>query len=370
MLPSPNGVGLESRQREQGEGELSGLTRIAAPLAGLLGLAMSLVWYFDPAPAAAQSRTWLDPTLLPAAKAEGSLIVYSSTNEQEGLPLFKLFTEATGIKVEYVRASDAVLMSRSSIEFRADQKSYDIVQTATINKMPPQMLAAYEPPEASNISADARDPHKRWYGVYANYNSPAYNTDKVKAAELPKSYEELAQRKDWAGKVAIDGTDNEWLKAILAHHGEQKGVDLVKTIVTNLKPVTTDGHLALARSVGAGEYWVSLNNYVNLSMNVKLAGNPIDVWALDPVTLFFGQVGVNAKSPHPNAARLAANFMLSRECQQFLAKFGRFPTRKDVTSNPPGIIDMLTQKKVVTVLMSPDEERKWQRQFDQLFKGR
>ena len=39
-------------------------------------------------------------------------------------------------------------------------------------------------------------------------------------------------------------------------------------------------------------------------------------------------------------------------------------------SNPPGVAEMLTQKKVITVLMSPDEERKWQRQFDQLFKGR
>jgi ABC-type Fe3+ transport system substrate-binding protein len=115
---------------------------------------------------------------------------------------------------------------------------------------------------------------------------------------------------------------------------------------------------------------VSLNNYINLSMNVKLAGSPIEVWALDPVTLFFGQVGVNAKAPHPNAARLAANFMLSQECQQFLAKFGRLPTRSDVPSNPPGVVEMLTRKKVITVLMSPDEERKWQRQFDQLFKGR
>ena len=136
-----------------------------------------------------------------------------------------------------------------------------------------------------------------------------------------------------------------------------------------LRPVVTDGHLALARATGAGEYWVSLNNYVNLSMNVKLAGNPIEVWALDPVALFFGQVGVNAKAPHPNAARLAANFMLSQECEQFLAKFGRLPTRKDVPSNPPGIVDMLTAKKVITVLMTPDEDRKWQRQFDQLFGG-
>ena len=356
---------------------MSGLTKSTLS-AGLLSLALSLVPPPGRAVAQAQgastgaeaSRPWLDPALLAAARAEGSLIVYSSTNEQEGLPLFKLFTDATGIKVEYVRASDAILMSRMSIEFRADQKSYDIVQTATINKMPLQMLAAYEPPEAGNISPDARDPNKRWYGVYANYNAPAYNTGKVKASELPKSYEEFAQHKEWAGKVAIDGTDNEWLKAIVQYYGEQKGIELVKTIVAALRPAVTDGHLALARATGAGEYWVSLNNYVNLSMNVKLAGNPIDVWALDPVTLFFGQVGVNAKAPHPNAARLAANFMLSQECQQFLAKFGRLPTRKDVPSNPPGVTEMLTQKKVITVLMSPDEERKWQRQFDQLFKGR
>jgi iron(III) transport system substrate-binding protein len=349
---------------------LSSVATRADPSTGWISLVVLSVVAFGIAPAAAQSRPWLDPVLLPAAKAESSLVVYSSTNEQEGLPLFKMFTDATGIKVDYVRASDAVLMSRMAIEFRADKRSYDLLHTGTINKMPPQMLAAFEPTEASNISADARDPSKRWYGVYANYNAPAYNTDKVKAAELPKSYEEFAQRKEWAGKVAIDGTDNEWLKAILQHYGEQKGVELVKNIVGALKPVVTDGHLAMARATGAGEYWISLNNYVNLTLNVKLAGGPIDLWALDPVPLMFGQVGVNAKAPHPNAARLAANFMLSQECQQFLAKFGRLPTRKDVASNPPGIVDLLTQKKVITVLMTPDEERKWQRQFDQLLRGR
>jgi len=355
-----------------GEDGLSGLRNIAylPAAAALLGLALPLGLAPAHAQGTAQSRPWLDATLLAAAKAEGPLIVYSSTNEQEGLPLFKLFTEATGIKVEYVRASDAVLMSRMAIEFRADQKSWDVLHTGTINKMPPQMLAPFEPSEAQHIAPQARDPNKRWYGVYANYNAPAYNTQKVKASELPKSYEEFAHRKEWAGKVAIDGTDNEWLKAMFLHYGEQKGTQIVKDIVATLKPVVTDGHLAMARATGAGEYWVSLNNYVNLSMNVKLAGNPIDVWALDPVALFFGQVGVNAKAPHPNAARLAANFMLSRECEQFLARFGRLPTRTDVQSNPPGIVDMLTAKKVITILMTPDEEKKWQRQFDQLVKGR
>ena len=66
-----------------------------------------------------------------------------------------------------------------------------------------------------------------------------------------------------------------------------------------MQPVVTDGHLAQARSVGSGEYWLSLNQYVNLTMNVKLAGGPIDYFVLDPVALFFGAVGVSAKAPHP-----------------------------------------------------------------------
>jgi iron(III) transport system substrate-binding protein len=351
-----------------GEDGLSNFVTIAHRWGVLSGLALSL----GLVPAhGQQSRPWLDPTLLAAAKAEGGpLTVYSSTNEQEGFPLFKIFEDATGIKVQYVRAADSVLTSRMSIEFRADQKSYDIVHMTTINKLPPQMLAQYTPPEAKHIPAHARDPNGRWFGVYANYNTPAYNTQKVKASELPKSYEEFAQRKEWAGKVAIDGTDNEWLKALLMHYGEQKGTEIARTLATNLNPVLTNGHLALARANGAGEYLLSINNYTNLTLNVRLGGAPLDFFALDPVALFFGQVGINAKAPNPNAARLAANFMLSQECQQFLAKFGRLPTRADVKSNPPGALEQITKRKVVTVLLAPDEERSSQRAFDAIFKRR
>jgi iron(III) transport system substrate-binding protein len=232
------------------------------------------------------------------------------------------------------------------------------------------MVAQFEVPEVKAIAPAARDPGKRWYGVYANYNSPAYNTQKVKAADLPKTYEEFARHKEWAGQIAIDATDNVWLKAMLDYYGEPQGTQVVKDIVAALRPVLTDGHLAMARAVGAGEYALALNQFVNLSENVKIAGSPIEVFALDPVALFFGEVGISALAPHPNAAKLAANFMLSQECQQFLARFGRIPTRADVASNPPGIVDLMQKKKVMTTLLTPEEERKWQRNFDALFKLR
>ena len=50
-----------------------------------------------------------------------------------------------------------------------------------------------------------------------------------------------------------------------------------------LAPEQPPGHLALARSVGSGEYGMALNNYASLTINVKLAGAPTDYWVLDPV---------------------------------------------------------------------------------------
>src|SRR5262249_52211404 len=152
------------RPAGSGEDELSRPSRSARLLVRLATLAACA----GSAPATAEGTpapSWVDPALLVAAKAEGSLVVYSSTNVQEGLPLFKLFTDATGIAVDYVRASDAVLMSRMGIEFRAGQRSYDIVQTATINKMPAPMLAAYEPPEAPPLFPTPPAPHTPCHGA-------------------------------------------------------------------------------------------------------------------------------------------------------------------------------------------------------------
>jgi len=66
---------------------------------------------------AAQSPSWIIPDLAAAARAEGALTVYSSMNEQEGLPLWKMFEDTAGVKVNYVRSSDSIILSR--IESRA-----------------------------------------------------------------------------------------------------------------------------------------------------------------------------------------------------------------------------------------------------------
>jgi iron(III) transport system substrate-binding protein len=322
-------------------------------------------------PAAAQAPSWASADLLAAAKAEGgTLTVYGSMNEQEALPYYKVFEDATGIKVAYVRASDTALFSRIAIEHRARQRTWDLVVTTPVNRLPDEVLLQFDPPEAAKLIPQARGPNRRWYGVYSNYNSPAYNTNFVKKEQLPKTFEEFLDRKEWVGHVAIDKSDTEWLSAIFAHYGEQRGRKLAQDIATTLKPVLTDGHLLLARSVGAGEYWVAINNYTNLTLNVKLSGAPTDYWALDPVALIFGSVGINSQAPHPKAALLAANFVLSREAQTLLTEQGRLPTRPDVQTNPPGVTEVLHQKKVLPAVFSADEQKKWNNIFLEIFRPR
>lgn len=316
---------------------------------------------------AAPARSWIDPKLLDAAKKEGALTLYGSMNEEEALPLLKLFDSATGIKSEYVRNSDTGLMARIQVEARAARQSWDALQTTTVSKMEPAYFAAFEPSEAKSIIPEARGSSKKWYGVYANYNSPGYNTNLVKREDLPKSYEDFLAKKEWAGKVAIDYTDREWLKAMYDHYGEAKGKKLVDDLIKTLNVVTTQGHLALARSVGAGEYAVELNNYTNLILNVKLSGGPTDFWVVDPVVVFFGQIGINAKAPHPNAARLFANFMLSEEGQKQLTTAGRIPTRTDVETNPPGVLKAFQGHKLNVSTMTSAEDEKWSKLFKDTF---
>jgi iron(III) transport system substrate-binding protein len=343
-------------------------------LASLAALALA-----DPRPVAAQgpapppssSLSWADPELVRAARAEaGSVTVYSSVNEQEALPFWKLFEDATGIKVEYVRASDVVLIGRIAIEQRARQRSWDLLLSPAVGRLPRDFMQPIDLSEAQHLIPQARDPDRRWYGVYANYDVPSYNSKLVNASDLPASYEEFLKHKEWAGRVAVEQTDVQWLSALFTHYGEERARKLVGDIVATLKPVVIDGHLALARAVAAGEYAVTLNNYLNLTVNMRLTGAPTDYWGVDPVAVFFGSVAVNPLAPHPKAAALAANFVLSKEAQHMLTTAGRLPVRPDVMPNPPDAITRLGQRKIIVVDFPGEEEKKWQRTFQDLFRPR
>lgn len=325
-----------------------------------------------PLPALAQgAQSWVDPGLLAKAKAEsGKLVVYTSVNEQEALAFWKNFEEASGIKVEIVRSNDTGLISRIVIEARAQQRSWDILVTTAVGRLPQDFLLAANPPLIGELDKSTIGPGNKWLGIYSNYNAPAFNSKLLKQGDLPKSYEEFSTRKDFLGKSAIDVGDQQWTAGMFQFFGEEKGRKILTDMAANLKPVVTDGHLALARQIGAGEYAIALNNYLSLTNNVKMGGNPTDYFVLDPVVVFFGQVGISNRAPNPNTAMLATNFLISREGQKHITAQGRIPTRRDVEPNPADLWTRLGSAKIVPISLDADGEKKWTSVFNEIFKGR
>lgn len=338
-------------------------------LAGGMAAAATMNW---PTGALAQQQpTWRDAAAEAAAKSEGNtLVVYSSINEQEALPVWKHFEETSGIKVQYVRGSDTSLISRVMIEHRAQQRAWDIMLSTGTGRLPPETLAPFEPKQATSFPASAKDPAGRWYGIHATYNSPAYNTKTVKPEELTRRYEDFLDRPQWAGRTAIDTTDSQWLMGMLLHYGEANGRKLLSEIRAALKPVLTEGHLNLARQLAASEYMVALNNYTALTTNVKEAGGATDFWLLDPVVQFFEQLGISARAPHPKTAAYACEFLMSEDGQTRTTRWGRAPVRRDVTPIPPDLFERLDRQKIVTVTPSTDEDRRNRRIFDEIFRVR
>ena len=137
-----------------------------------------------------------------------------------------------------------------------------------------------------------------------------------------------------------------------------------------LKPIVVDGHLALARQIGSGEYTIAINNYLPMTLNVKIGGGATDFWVLDPVVLFYHQIGISARAPRPKTALLFANYLLSREAQALSTRWGRLPTRDDVEPNPADLRQRMAGRTVVPVVLSFDDDRKWLKTYQETVRPR
>jgi len=343
----------------------SGMRRSTGAIAALAAASALLLASGN---AAAAEHAWLDPALFTAAKKEGAVTIFSAINEEEEVPLLQVFQDATGIKADYVRSADAALMSRITIEKRAGKESWDVLEIQAIEGLPKEWRLAFTPPEAAHLLPGARDAERRWYGDFLVYHTPAYNTRFVKKEDLPQSYADFAKHPEWAGHVGIDSTDRNWLSGVIGFYGEQKGIAMMRELAAALHPDLYKGHLALARAVGSGEYWIALNNYVNLTLFSMHAGDPENWWILEPVVTTYCGVAVNAKAPHPAGAQLLANFMISAEAQQIRTKAGHIPTRTDVETDPPGMLERFAAKQQAPGALEPTADAKWQKIFNDIFK--
>ena len=132
--------------------------------------------------------------------------------------------------------------------------------------------------------------------------------------------------------------------------------------LAELKPEVRKGHILLAQMVVAGEIPVGLTIYSGNAEPLKRKGAPIDWVAIDAVARPQG-LGISRNAPHPAAALLYADFVLSaEEGQRLYEAMGRPPVNTKVKSSLTNF--SMTYLDPVAVI---DEADKWQKIWEDLF---
>jgi iron(III) transport system substrate-binding protein len=297
--------------------------------------------------------------LVAGAKREGSLTLYTSLTVDDMKIFGGAFEKKYGVKINLWRSSSEDILQRAVVEARGGRFDVDAIETSAAEMESlhrEQLLQEIKSPYLAELSPAALLPHREWVGDRLNFITAAYNTDLVKKADLPKSYDDLLDPR-WKNKVAMDGTDFVWFGALVSVLGEEKGTSLFRALARNGLSARK-GHTLIANLVVSGEVPFTITAYQYRIEQLKRAGAPIE-WLMIPpgISRFLG-TGVMRRAPHPNAAILFLDFMLS-DAQRLLLARDFTPT--NITVKP---LDM--PFKVIDPAQMLDDADKWQRLFDEI----
>ena len=301
--------------------------------------------------------------LVAKAREEGTLTFYTSMATTESGPLAQAFEKKYGVKVQLWRALSENVLQRALTEARGGRRSLDVVETNApeVEALArEQVVAEFDSPHLADLPAWAIPSHRRWASDRANLWVTGYNTGRVKRDELPVSIDGFADPK-WKGRLSIEATDDDWMYGVTQFMGEERGREFFRRLAAQ-KPEMRKGHILVAQLVAAGELAVCLTVYSGNADSIKAKGGPIDWVAVEPLVGRPQALALAKNAPHPHAALLFADFILSAEGQKLLADMGRVPSSRTQKT-------LLDQHK--SVMIDPikwiDEAPKWRKVWNELF---
>ncbi len=275
--------------------------------------------------------------LIEGAKKEGKLLWYTALNINDATMLTKRFEQLYPfIKTETLRLGGRELVTKILMEANTRVFRADVIESVSIDGhilKKKGLLEKYISPEASAYPASVKDPDGTWTSFFINTHVLVHNTNLVKKDEVPRTYEELINPK-WKGKIVIRDDDFPTFGMMLRVMGKEKGLDFMRRLAAQGVELRSGSTLAI-QDISAGAAPLGMNLYGTRVEELKKKQAPIDWTPMEFVIVSIEPLSVAAKAPHPNAARLFVDFLLSKEGQGLMRDRSRIPSRPDVPPDPP-----------------------------------
>ncbi len=318
-----------------------------------------------------------DPKMVEAAKKEGEALLYTPLIvDQIVRPLIKDFqSRAPGVQIKYVRADGLSLVSRMINEARAGRVQSDVwcIVDGVSPLLQAGLISEFEVPSAKGLPPTLVDPKKRWVATNLGVRSAAYNTQLVPKAQAPRGYGDLLDPR-WKGKIVWNpkSMTGAWgfIATVIKGKGEDEGMKYLRALAKqNIVPLPI-AIRAILDHVIEGEYAIGLEMNNTHAAVSAAQGAPVAWVPLNPVSETIQVAGITKGAPHPNAARLFIDYMVSRAGQEVFRDNNYLPMRPEISAKIPELKP--EQGGYKAVLYSPEEIdadiERWAKIYEDLFR--
>lgn len=293
-----------------------------------------------------------------AARAEGSVTWYVAQMSGEAAEsMGRRFTQRyPGITVSVIRTTGQVAYERLQQELKNNTPNCDVFSSTDIAHYPALMkrgaLGKYEPTSAGELAAPYQGLGQAgyYYPTTASLQILIYNTRTVTGGEIPRRCTDLLDPK-FRNRVAIahpafSGYFGQWVLAMRRLYGWS----FFDKLAANKPRIGRSGNDPITM-LNAGESVVGTGP-ASTSTVTASRGNPIGiVYPEDGTVLCVGPSAVVASAPHPNAARLFLEWLLSSDYAAACRDWALEPVRADAEPLP----GMKRPSEIKTLTVTADE---------------
>jgi len=284
------------------------------------------------------------------AKTERKVSLYTDIQVEVVQAVIEGFKKKyPGVDVDFYRGDSGQVTQRFETESAAGRHDADVV---TVTDRQSKTFYAkgftvpYKSRNAERLPAELRGKDDAWTTYGTVQLGIAWNSDLVKDADAPKTWDDFLQPK-WAGKLGIQdplqgGGAGIWVATMYGLWGEQKWSDYMKRLGAQ-KPRYAR-YLEVRDMLAGGEIQAQLVAYPAFTQPVIDKGAPIK-WALIDPALFTGlTLNLSKNAPRPNAGKLFIDYVISEEGQKILADKAQVPA---LASALPAVYQPITKVKLV-----------------------
>ena len=261
--------------------------------------------------------------LLEGAKKEGEMVWYTNSGIENATRYIQGFKKKyPSINANFWRSKTRQVTQRIVAEANAGKHLVDVIKPST-DLLPilleRNLIGKYDTPLRAIYPAHAKSP------FYTNMNYAfrvfAFNPRKVNAKDAPKSWEDLLQPK-WKNEILFDESSLEEVMAMLAAWGKERTVNYLNKL-TQQNLMIRVGRDTTTQMMMAGEGNLAVTTYAYNNEGLRAANAPVDWVAEDLIPALIYPLTLARNAPHPHAAALFYDYLISEEGQRLIAREGR-----------------------------------------------